>query len=230
MEHYLISKGMNPEDAEHVSMYSGAGVADWFKKHKNKILGTLGSAVAIGSAIGATALSNQYKSKQHEQQYLDALERGYDEQLMSGYGHTKFNLNQMIQNPLNYLANYGKSILKKPKKPKKPKKSLKEKKLLYENNMQLRERDTFTPNFRRLIMSYRRKGELNETQINEMINRVMWGSETEEDVINEYEQSKLDGGGIIDFISRNKDDLLSLGKAGHKLYKDKPNLPVWMKK
>ena len=97
MEHYLISKGMNPEDAEHVSMYSGAGVADWFKKHKNKILGTLGSAVAIGSAIGATALSNQYKSKQHEQQYLDALERGYDEQLMSGYGHTKFNLNHSIQ-------------------------------------------------------------------------------------------------------------------------------------
>jgi len=75
---------MHPKDAEHVVINSGSGIADWFKKHKNKILGTLGTVAAIGAAVGAKSLHNQYKSKQHEQQYADALQRGYDEQLMRG--------------------------------------------------------------------------------------------------------------------------------------------------
>jgi len=41
---------------------------------------------------------------------------------------------------------------------------------------------------------------------------------------------KMEGSGFIDFIKRNKDDLISIGKAGHKLYTDKPDLPVWQTK
>lgn len=37
MHNYLVGRGMHPNVARHVVLNSGAGIIDFFKKHKNAI-------------------------------------------------------------------------------------------------------------------------------------------------------------------------------------------------
>lgn len=217
MHQYLVGKGMHPQDAEHVVINSGAGIVDWFKKHKGKILGALGTV----GALAASAAIKNYQNNKNAEQVVDAFRRG-----MSGHGlfDTIKDLGsdaikrygpQIIDYGINQGAKYVKNYLKKPKKPKQLSKQAQTKELMKENNILMR---SVSPYFKKQLLLYR-KEKLGEFNIRQLLNKVLIEGEQEENVIEDLETNGLEGLGIIDWFKKHKDNLYAIGKAGYDLYK-----------
>lgn len=96
MHHYLIHKGMHPDDAHHVVINSGSGIADWFKNNKDII-------IDIIKNIGNASLP-----------YVKNIIKNAAKQNIE---------NPLIRSGVDYLTDYGTSklsdYLKKPKNKKK---------------------------------------------------------------------------------------------------------------
>ena len=217
MHQYLVGKGMHPKDAEHVVINSGAGIVDWFKKHKGKILGALG----VAGTLAASAAIKNYQNQKNAEQVVDAFRRG-----LSGHGlfDTIKDLGsdaikrygpQIIDYGINQGTKYVKNYLKKPKY--KPKKMSKQSEIKELNNILMR---GVSPYFKNQLLLYR-KQKLGEFEINKLLKKVLELGVKEEKVIEDFENetNDLEGFGLIDWFKKHKDNLYAIGKAGYDLYK-----------
>ena len=217
MHTYLVGNGMHPQDAEHVVINSGAGIVDWFKKNKGKILGALG----VAGTLAASAAIKNYQNNKNAEQVVDAFRRG-----MSGHGlfDTIKDLGsdaikrygpQIIDYGIDKGTKYIKNYLKKPKKPKQLSKQAQTKELMKENNILMR---SVSPYFKKQLLLYR-KEKLGEFNIRQLLDKVLIEGEQEENVIEDLETHGLEGLGLVDWIKKHKDNLYAIGKAGYDLYK-----------
>lgn len=215
MHQYLVGKGMHPQDAEHVVINSGAGIVDWFKKHKGKILGALGT---VGALAAATAIKNYQQNKRGEENqalYKRALDEAH---VRDSRGYGFFDTLKDIGN--DAIKRYGPQIVKKylPKpmkpKPKKMSKQALHKEFVRENNNLMK---GVPPLFKKQMLKYRREA-VGEGVIRKLIDKVLEGDD-EEIVIEDFENKGLEGLGIIDWFKKHKDNLYAIGKAGYDLYK-----------
>lgn len=233
MNKYLVGKGMHPQDAEHVVINSGAGIVDWFKKNKGKILGALG----VAGTLAASAAIKNYQNNKNAEQVVNAFRRG-----MSGNGFFdelknvgKDVLKDVLRNQADKLVKYGlekgeklvktglkkgekyvKNYLKKPKsKPKIKSKTDQDTEKMYrkENNIQLSELSQY---LRTAILYYRKK-RVPEIELYKLIDKSLMGLKSDDDIVNDLEN--MYGAGIVDWFKKHKNALYNFGKAGWDLYK-----------
>jgi len=127
MHTYLVHQGMHPNDAHHVVINSGSGIADWFKKNKKTILDTI-------KRVGSVALPYVKKAiKSTAGEYID---------------------DPMARDAFNYALNTGSKRLTKYLKPKQLTQKDYAKKLLKENNILMK---GVSPYFKKYLLKYRRE-------------------------------------------------------------------------